>query len=149
MAAQQRCCCDQRQSLLFQVSWLCWQYTLTVEGSIILGHMPIPEYNSFLVSLKVPAALLHLQVNPAVSQAPEDSLCCLCCFQPCSALHCAAIAMLQIVVCAAHACCIDGLQTDCPNHHTAMSHGCISPSSSSTGMYPGTHLSATFCFLRL
>ena len=38
-----------------------------MEGGIILGHMPIPEYNSFLVSLKVCATLLQLQVDPAMS----------------------------------------------------------------------------------
>ncbi len=45
--------------LVMQVSWLSWQYTLTYEGRIILGHMPIPEYQSFLVNLKVRPVVMH------------------------------------------------------------------------------------------
>lgn len=45
--------------LLLQVSWLSWQYTLTYEGRIVLGYMPIPEYQSFLVNLKVRPVLMH------------------------------------------------------------------------------------------
>lgn len=44
---------------MLQVSWLSWQYTLTYEGRIVLGHMPIPEYQSFLVNLKVRLVLMH------------------------------------------------------------------------------------------
>lgn len=38
---------------VMQVAWLCWQYTLAWEARITLGHMPVPEYKSFLVNLKV------------------------------------------------------------------------------------------------
>ena len=44
---------------MLQVSWLSWQYTLTYEARIVLGHMPIPEYQSFLVNLKVRPVLMH------------------------------------------------------------------------------------------
>ena len=47
------CVCALAHSVLLQVGWICWQYTLSHEARIILGHMPIPEYKSFLVDLKV------------------------------------------------------------------------------------------------
>ena len=46
-----------------QVAWLCWQYTLTFEAKITLGHMPVPEYKSFLISLKVLLSRLAVKVN--------------------------------------------------------------------------------------
>lgn len=45
--------------LVMQVSWLSSRYDLTIDGRIILGHMPIPEYESFLVNLKVRPVLMH------------------------------------------------------------------------------------------
>lgn len=59
------------------VAWLCWQYTLTFEARITLGHMPIPEYRSYLVKLKVTGANLvpfTLQKQNAVSATISDQL---------------------------------------------------------------------------
>ena len=54
-----------------QVAWLCWQYTLTFEARITLGHMPIPEYRSYLVKLKV----CHLSSSCHVA-CKFDADCC-------------------------------------------------------------------------
>ncbi|DBA88396.1 TPA: hypothetical protein ACH3X2_004890 [Trebouxia sp. C0005] len=59
------------------VSWLSSRYDLTIYGRIILGHMPTPEYESFLVNLKVTGANLvpfTLQKQNAVSATVADLL---------------------------------------------------------------------------